>query len=446
MKKLISLLLIVVFLFSLTACQQSTQTVAKEPVTASTPADSKPTAATSTPVASNDKERVITWMTVRSSWKAMNKVADQYMAGHPNVKIEFEVISDRSSYNQKLRILAASNELPELFDSEADSALAKIAATGALLDIDKLYAELGYTDKMMQIGLSYPRMSDGKLYSLAWENNVEYFWYHKDLFAKAGITETPKTFDEFLQVCQKLKDANISPISTWPGWESLRWLSFIPFRLTGNDYIDGLKAGTAKMSDPVGIKAAEFFQKLGKEYFQPGWATSDYTNALETFLSSKAAIYYIGAWQFGSFLDKSGNLAGDYAYFKLPTLDGAVNDANAMFANSGTGTCVNKNKYDDQVKDFLKFVLENYPNIAFNETNTMPPMAFEPTGEMSDFNKSVLADCKNLKSYAKTWDVTLDSSVSEVLQTEVTNLGMGAITSQEFAQKVDAAIAANAGK
>ena len=38
-------------------------------------------------------------------------------------------------------------------------------------------------------------------------------WYSKDLFEKAGITETPKTWDEFKTVVQKLKDAGITPIA-----------------------------------------------------------------------------------------------------------------------------------------------------------------------------------------------------------------------------------------
>ena len=53
-----------------------------------------------------------------SSWPAMNMIAEDYMKENPDVKVEFEVISDRSTYNQKLKILAASNELPDLFDSE----------------------------------------------------------------------------------------------------------------------------------------------------------------------------------------------------------------------------------------------------------------------------------------------------------------------------------------
>ncbi len=293
-------------------------------------------------------ERTITWMTTRSSWDAMNAVAADYMKENPDVKVEFEVISDRSSYNQKLKILAASDELPDLFDSEADSALEEIAKTGVLKDIDELYEELDYTDNMMEIGLQYSRMSDGKLYNIAWENNVEYFWYHKDLFEKAGISKTPETFDEFLDCCKKLKSAGITPIATWPGWEDLRWLAFIPYRLQGNDYIEGLKAGEVKMTDDIGIQAAEFYQELGQNYFQDGWATSDYSNALETFMGSNAAMYYIGTWQFNSFLDENGELAEDYAYFKLPTVEGAKTDASAMFSNSGTGTCVNEDKIENE--------------------------------------------------------------------------------------------------
>lgn len=421
MKKIVSILLSGVLLFSLAACSSKGEGK-KE---------------------GQNQGRTITWMTTRSSWDAMNAVADAYMKENPDVKVEFEVISERSSYNQKLKILAASNELPDLFDSEADSALQEIAKTGILKDIDELYEELNYTDKMMEIGTSYSRMPDGKLYSLAWENNVEYFWYHKDMFEKAGITEVPATFDEFLECCKKLKDAGMTAIATWPGWEDLRWLAFIPYRLQGNDYIDGLKNGDIKMNDKIGIQAAEFYQELAMNYFQEGWATSDYSNALETFMGSNAAIYYIGTWQFNSFLDENGELAGDYAYFKLPTVEGATTDENAMFSNSGTGTCVNSEKYDDALKDFLSYVLEHYPDIAFNEFNTVPPMKFEPKEELSSFNQAVLDDCESLSGFAKTWDVTLDSATVETLQKEIVNLGMGTITPEEFAEKVDAAISEN---
>lgn len=394
----------------------------------------------------DEEERVITWMSVRSSWPAMNTIAEAYMKENPNVKVEFEVISDRSTYNQKLKILAASNDLPDLFDCEGDSLLNEIASTGVLADVDELYEELGY-DKMLNIGKNYARLADGKLYSLAWENNIEYFWYRKDLFAKAGIEKTPETFDELMETCQKLKSAGITPISTWPGWALIRWLAFIPYRLNGNDYIEKLKVGEAKMGDPVGIQAAEFFQKLGQEYFQPGWSTSDYTSALENFLSGNAAIYYIGTWQFSSFMDENRELKDDYAYFYMPTVDGAVNGKTDMWANAGTGTAISKEKCDDQLKDFIRFVLDQYPETAFYKANVMPPMNFDTTlGTFSEFDQKVMDDCNNLTDYGYCWDVRMDSATVEVLNKEIVNLGMGAITPEEFAKRIDAAIAENAPK
>lgn len=434
MKKIAALLLGIIMI-AMTACGSKENNTAEENKDANSN--------TSSNVSNTEEERTITWMTTRSSWDAMNEVIDAYMKENPNVKIEVEIVSDRSSYNQKLKILAASKELPDMFDSEADSALAEIAKTGILKDIDELYEELGFTDKVMEIGKTYSRMEDGKLYSLAWENNVEYFWYHKDMFDQAGITETPKTFDEFLDCCEKLKQAGITPIATWPGWEDLRWLAFIPYRLQGNNYIEGLKAGDVSLTDNIGIQAAEFYQTLAMNYFQDGWSTSDYSNALETFLGNNAAIYYIGTWQFNSFLDENGEVTGDYAYFKLPTIEGASTDENAMFSNSGTGTCVNAEKYDDALKHFLTYVLNNYPNVAFNKYSAIPPMEFEPEGEISEFNKEVLEDCSNLSGFAKTWDVTLDSATVETLQKEIVNLGMGVITPEEFAEKIDSALAEN---
>jgi raffinose/stachyose/melibiose transport system substrate-binding protein len=111
-----------------------------------------------------------------------------------------------------------------------------------------------------------------------------------------------ETFDELIEACQRPKAAGISPVSTSgnEAWPLLRRMAFIPFRLKGNDYIETLKLGKAKMADPVGIQAARFFREPGTKYFQPGRATCDYNDALDTFVSGSAAMYYIGSWQFFS--------------------------------------------------------------------------------------------------------------------------------------------------
>jgi raffinose/stachyose/melibiose transport system substrate-binding protein len=45
------------------------------------------------------------------------------------------------------------------------------------------------------------------------------------------------------------------------------------------------------MTDDVGMEAARFFETLGKNYFQKGWASADYNAARDLFVNWKAAIY-----------------------------------------------------------------------------------------------------------------------------------------------------------
>ena len=45
------------------------------------------------------------------------------------------------------------------------------------------------------------------------EGQVIGYFYNKDLFKQAGITEPAKTWDEFFQQCDKLKAAGITPLS-----------------------------------------------------------------------------------------------------------------------------------------------------------------------------------------------------------------------------------------
>lgn len=444
MKKALSLFLAVAMACLLAACGQGSGTASTSGLPSSAASEPAPASSvgSDTPAAANTEPRTVTWMTVRSAWPAMDQIAEEYMALNPHITIEFDRISDRGSYTQKVQILAASNSLPDLFDAVGADIQMEIANAGTLVDIDELYADLGY-DRMLPIGLEWGRLPNGKLYEMAWENNIEYFWYNKDMFNKAGISNPPETFDELLEASQKLSDAGFAVFSVWPGWMITRYLSFMPYRLTGNQYLTDLIDGKASMADEPGIKAAEFLQTLGTKYFQPGWSTTDYTGALQTFLSGNAAIYYIGTWQFGSFLDENGEVKDEYGFFYIPGIDGATTKKTDVYANAGTGTMINQGKFDDTLKDVVSYVLNEYPDKAFWDNNSMPAANFDASkGQLSSFWQHVIDDCNNMTGYAYTWDVKFSAAANETLSKEQTNLGMGAITPEEFAKRLDDALAA----
>lgn len=54
---------------------------------------------------------------------------------------------------------------------------------------------------------------NGMLSSIPYQPSAFVVMYNKDLFAKAGITALPKTWSDFLAVCEQLKAAGIAPIT-----------------------------------------------------------------------------------------------------------------------------------------------------------------------------------------------------------------------------------------
>ena len=157
------------------------------------------------------------------------------------------------------------------------------------------------------------------MYTLPLEYHVEMTWYNKEIFEQYNLTP-PTTMDEWLNVCKTLKDNGITPISVdgVDRWPVQRYLAMLPFRETGNDFI-------IKMDSETGREAAEFMKEMG-QYFNDGFAATDYATAQSMFLDGKSAMYYIGDWEIGAMQDAYKQ--GKIDYFYLPTIEGAKTQPN----------------------------------------------------------------------------------------------------------------------
>ena len=78
---------------------------------------------------------------------------------------------------------------------------------------------------------------NGKQYGIPWDMGMIGFWYNKDLFAQAGITAPPTTWDDYLAAVKKLKDAGITPlaIAGKDKWPSMHLWTYLVLRNGGGD-------------------------------------------------------------------------------------------------------------------------------------------------------------------------------------------------------------------
>lgn len=393
-----------------------------------------------------DRELNINWLSSRSASEAtilaIQDIAKQYQEENPDLDFNFEIenISDHTAYLQKLKILAASDELPEWFDSDPDTWFADIVADGKAYSFEDLYKELGMYDQIFPISKEYARLSDGSLNLMTLQCNTEYFFYNKDLFEQAGITEAPKTFDELLADCKLLQDQEIIPIAMGADWPILRYIAQVPFRLTGNEYIENAVSGEGSFGEEAGLKGAQFMQDIA-QYFQEGWSSADYDTMNDLFASGQAAIMYNGTWALeqADMIGEDGNIKDNMGYFTMPTYsDADVTTATDFFANSGIGTAIRTDAVDDEMKAWMKYLLEHYADASLSYNQLPSVMPDEETMQsLPKVYQQIIEDVSNVKEYAKCWDVVIDSALVEPLEKETVILALGQETPEEWAANMD---------
>lgn len=375
----------------------------------------------------------------------LQEITDEYNAQGGNIKLVIDSNADRSSYDQKLRTMIAGGQMPDMFDLDATPYAVELGEQGMLTDMDAFLEEIGEKDSYIPLALNYGRTSDGNLYTLPLELSTEMIWYNTDMFADAGV-EAPKTLDDLLAACKALQDKGYTPfgIGGGDGWPLLRLLAAYPFRMTGNDFLNSLASGEAKMTDPAGAAACKFMAEIGP-YFQPGFSTTDVATGLNLFLGGKCAMYPTGTWELNYFTDENRPEELNVSYFYMPVCDGAVTKPNEYWAFGGIGLAVNPNTFDDQYKDYLTFIVKNYSPAYFAHQHLAPQRVEADNTSMFDpLFLQVMDDTANIgDTAARPWDVVLNEDVIATINDNLPGLCMGEESPEDFAAAVDEALEAN---
>ncbi|WP_314194960.1 extracellular solute-binding protein [uncultured Arthrobacter sp.] len=403
------------------------------------------------------KPREISWLLSRPADGAviniMKKLADDYAKDHQGFSLNLITTPDRPSYIQKLETLAAANKLPELFDTDATPFAQQLAKQGKMVDAEKLLKTLNVYDNYRPAALDYQRFDDRSLYMIPFQFELEFIWYNKSLLQKAGVS-APKSLDDIPAMCASLRKAGITPIAIdgQDQWPLERYAAYQPFREAGPDFIQKLKKGEARFSDPAGQKTVEWLAALGKaKCFQDGFSSQGYSDAQNQFTSGKAAMYNIGTWELPSLATDKLNPAvrGDIDFITLPTTEGSATAANEFVSPSGIGMAVNSKTYDPLVSDFLKFALEKYPT-EYAATGALSPTTNVKTAipaNATPLYKKAVEKANDLgDEQAMPWDTQLDPTTNGRLQQELVLLVQGDITPDQFTSTMDSTVAQNAPK
>lgn len=283
-----------------------------------------------------------------ASWEScMNEVASAYMKENPDVKIEIRTTAniENIDYDKGLRIEEAKGDFNGIVEMRNVDLYQK---NDKLAEIPDSLVEKMQTAKEI----------DGKTYSIPRYYSCYGMIYNKEIFEKYHLTE-PKTYSEFLALCETLKEKGITPLAMGAGdlWHLDNWLKILFSKdvLNNNpEWISMCNEGKVHWTDRETLNFLDDFKAL----FDNGYVNSEYdvakdSETIEQLASGENAMLCSGTWMFSQIEKVSPQF--QIGWFFIPVDD----EQNAVRLDGGwewsiTKACEEDGLYDVAV-DFLKF-------------------------------------------------------------------------------------------
>jgi raffinose/stachyose/melibiose transport system substrate-binding protein len=428
--------------FALAGCAAPAATEA--PVQpAATQAPAQP-AATEAPAA--EKVTVTWWhIQVADDQKALwQQMADDYMAAHPNVQVDITVL-ENEAFKTKLTTVMQSGDPPDIFQSWGGGTMNEYAEAGLLKDITADLDADGWRDTFSPGALGVYSYQ-GRNYGVPRDMGMVGFWYNKDLFAQAGITEPPATWSEFLEAVSALKAAGITPIALGEGdkWPGAFWWEYLAVRLGGQAAFDAAYSRQGAFTDAPFVEAGVKLQELmALDPFQDGFLGATWPDEQVVMATSEAAMDLMGQWAPGAFKDASVDKQGlgdKLGWFPFPAVEGGAG-APADALGGGNGFVVGVNAPPEAV-DFLKYISSVESQIAQAEIGMSVPVVKGAEVGLSDPSLRMVQQGAAAAEYFQLYyDQYMPAAVGGVVNDSVQGVFAGTLTPEQAAQAIDASAA-----
>ena len=257
----------------------------------------------------------------------MNLLADSFNAGHDDIRLK-TIHMDMERYKQAIKVMMAGGAPADIIMTWAGYRTQFLVDMGVIEAIDGFWEELGL-DKVFPESTVKGMTYYGHKYAVPLTHHIVSIFYNKQIFSEHDIS-IPKTWDEFLSVCETLKSHNITPIAlgTKHRWPAQSWFDYLLVRTAGPGYRQNLMAGQARFTDPQVQRVFGIWKDLiDRGFFNEDSNNLDYQDATKMVYEGKAAMTLNGTWIAGDFQKTLGwEPSVDFDFFTFPQIDQDIPD------------------------------------------------------------------------------------------------------------------------
>lgn len=219
-----------------------------------------------------------------------------------NIEFKFEEIPTTDAYNQKIKLLISSGDLPDIVFNGGNNITELAARAGKVQDLTSYFEEDPEWKALFDEEALKFNSVDGKIYGVPVSKEISYIYYNKDLFTQAGLTPPEvayETWDEFFKACDTFKEKDITPLGMDTadlGWLSNLWYSGLigTSGQAGNDFMNTMYP--TDYNTPEVLKATENLQKMLSQYTTADAVGGKYDTMATHFFNSEVAMIPNGPW------------------------------------------------------------------------------------------------------------------------------------------------------
>ena len=383
------------------------------------------------------------------------ETAREFEALRPGVKVR---IHGNPRINDQVRIRVMAGDDPDATD--AVLLYPNLIKAGRILDLssyldgpnwegDARWRDTFLPGVLERWTASKAAAGEAPVYGLPFAHAVWTIFYDKKRFRENGW-ETPRTWDEFFALCEKMERAGVAPLSL-PGVFMRYGDAFLRaahYNLVGAEGWRGynrLEAGTR--TDPRFLRAAGVLQQLSTRHLIKGWEGMTHTAAQQAFIEGRAAMTISASW-FAS--EMRGKLPADFELgaMNLPVFTDGITPPDTLqtqsayyflFANGDPA-------HERATVDFFRFLTSRERARRFAQT-VDSPVALRAVGP-GDYSPLMRDTAALIAKTAGSFDAAPPASaanlavINQALTDARYRLMTGRITPEEFGARLEAAAAA----
>ncbi|MEK3889782.1 ABC transporter substrate-binding protein [Bacillus sp. FSL K6-3431] len=279
------------------------------------------------------------------------KMIKDFESQNPDIKIKLDAPPEAETV---LKTRLTKNDMPDIMSIGGNSTYGELARAGVLNDFSDTEVvktvQKSYVD---MVGRLVGTEKEG-VFGLPYVTNANAVIYNKTKFEELGLT-VPTTWDEFIAILEKTKDAGETPIyfTLKDAWTAMISWNSLAANIAGEDFAEEKTNGKASFVENYNEVADKILTLT--EYGHKDNMGIGYGDGNNAFANGKSVFYIQGNWAIPEIVKANPDM--ELGAFAMPVNNDT--DKNNLVSGVDVILTMNKDtKHKDEAMKFIEFMMD----------------------------------------------------------------------------------------